>query len=176
MTSGTIIPGLVINPDYINIHEELQLMHLINAQPWENHFSRRVQHYGWKYHYDRRAISQDDYIGPLPDWLLNVAHNMSENYEFYPDQAIINEYKPGQKISAHIDHKYNFGPVVASLSLLATTSMKFSGQYESEWIELPRRSLLLLQDDARYLYTHELPEQSETRVSITFRTVNHPLP
>ena len=37
-----------------------------------------------------------------------------------PEQCIVNEYRPGQAIGMHADHR-DFGPVVASLSLVGST-------------------------------------------------------
>jgi alkylated DNA repair dioxygenase AlkB len=42
------------------------------------------------------------------------------------DQAIINEYQPGQGISPHVDCVPCFGPVVAAISLGSDCVMDFT--------------------------------------------------
>ena len=68
-----------------------------------------------------------------------------------PVQCIVNEYRPGQGIGMHADHR-DFGPVVASLSLGEDWPMRFRprrGRYVrdglpgDEIVTLPRRSVLV---------------------------------
>jgi hypothetical protein len=63
------ISGLSCLPDFIDSAEEKRLLNIINGLPWLDDLRRRVQHYGYKYDYKARAVSQDLYLGPLPDWL-----------------------------------------------------------------------------------------------------------
>ena len=32
-----------------------------------------MQHYGWRYDYSARTVERDMRIGPLPQWLLDIA-------------------------------------------------------------------------------------------------------
>ena len=101
-----------------------------------------------------------------------------------PDQLIVNEYEPGQGITAHVDCVPCFGPVVCSLTLGSQCVMELSaikgGGTESLLLE--RGSLLVLAGESRYHWRHAIPGrksdqigeqviQRSRRVSLTFRTV-----
>jgi alkylated DNA repair dioxygenase AlkB len=183
MTSN--ISGLVITPEFITPNEEKELIAKIDAQPWNKELSRQTQHYGFRYVYSTRQLSP---ASPIPEWLndLNtrICNHLNLTKPF--NQVIINEYYPGQGISAHTDHSILFGPVVVSVSLQSGTVMEFIDKTKTELYILPR-TLLAMTGDARYKYRHAIPSritdtvnnqviQRERRVSITFRTTNNGLP
>jgi len=174
------IEGLGYIPDFISHEEEKTLITQIDEQLWLNDLKRRVQHYGYKYDYKARTVTNDAYLGALPEWLLPITQKLL----FKPDQAIVNEYEPGQGISAHIDCVPCFDGTIASLSLGAPAMMVFThpktGQKEE--IYLQPRSLLLLSGSARYEWQHAIPSRKSDmvngfrverarRVSVTFRNV-----
>lgn len=172
------IPGLAYIPDFITQNEESALIAAIDAQSWLKDLKRRVQHYGYKYDYKARAVTADSYLGPLPDWLMPVIQKLS----FKPDQAIVNEYEPGQGISAHVDCVPCFDDVIASLSLGSGATMQFTKGNEKQEIYLEPRSLIILSGPARYEWQHAIPARKSDmvsgfkiergrRVSLTFRTV-----
>jgi len=180
------IPGLRYLPDFIDAETEAALLATIDQQPWLHDLKRRVQHYGWRYDYKARGITQDLRIGPIPDWLAGLCEPLSAEGIFprAPDQVIINEYQPGQGISAHVDCVPCFGDIIASLSLSSACVMNFThattGEKQSHLLE--PRSLLILSGDARYHWQHAIPArktdkwQGKTisrarRISLTFRTV-----
>ncbi len=86
------ISGLQYLADFITAAEEQILVEIIDQQPWLHDLKRRVQHYGYKYDYKVRAVTDDAYLGALPDWLMPITQKLP----FKPDQAIVNEYLPGQ--------------------------------------------------------------------------------
>lgn len=172
------IAGLSYLPDFISAEEERALIEAIDHQPWLSDLKRRVQHYGYKYDYKARAVTNDAYLGPLPDWLMPVIQKLS----FKPDQAIVNEYEPGQGISAHVDCVPCFDEMIASLSLGSGATMQFRKENEKQEIYLEPRSLTILSGPARYEWTHAIPARKsdmvsgfkierERRISLTFRTV-----
>lgn len=174
------IDGLSYIPDFISHDEEQALIKIIDAQPWLTDFKRRVQHYGYKYDYKARAVTNNAYLGSLPDWIEPVAQKLP----FKPDQAIVNEYESGQGISAHIDCVPCFGDVVASLTLGSGATMQFKQPKTNrkEELYLQKRSLIVLSSSARYEWTHAIPSRKsdmvdgfkvlrERRVSCTFRKV-----
>lgn len=109
--------------------------------------------------------------------------------EWSPDQLTINEYRPGQGIPHHIDTHSAFEEMIVSVSIMGDTVMEFchpDGKIGRKKIYLPRRSLLALTGDARYLWTHGItprttddvhgkPRHRSTRISLTFRTIQ-PVP
>lgn len=178
------IPGLTYIPDFITRDEENALTAAIDAQPWLNDLKRRVQHYGYKYDYKARSVTKESRLGPLPDWIQPLAQKLQTGHLFRnaPDQAIVNEYLPGQGISAHIDCVPCFDDVIASLSLGSPAVMQFSKGNEKQEIYLEPRSLIVLTGPARYEWQHAIPARKTDivngfkiergrRLSLTFRTV-----
>ncbi|MCB9994860.1 MAG: alpha-ketoglutarate-dependent dioxygenase AlkB [Rhodospirillales bacterium] len=172
------IPGLQYLPDFITEDEEKALVEDIDQRPWLNDLKRRVQHYGYKYDYKARTVTDDSYLGPLPGWLMPITQKLS----FKPDQTIVNEYFPGQGISAHVDCVPCFGDTIASLSLGSGAVMQFTNGQEKHDLYLEPRSLIILSGPARYEWTHAIPTRKSDvvdglkiergrRISLTFRTV-----
>ncbi len=172
------IPGLTYIPDFVTQDEEIALITEIDMQPWLTDLKRRVQHYGYKYDYKARAVTNNAYLGPLPDWIKPIVQKLP----FMPDQAIVNEYHPGQGISAHVDCVPCFDDMIASLSLGAGAIMQFAKGDKKQEFYLKPRSLILLSGEARYKWTHAIPARKsdvinglkmerDRRISLTFRTI-----
>lgn len=91
------IAGLCYMPGFLSDDEQERAVRAIDAAPWRNGLKRRVQHYGWKYDYQSRTVSQDMRIGELPEWLKILGARLLDEGPFdrLPDQAIVNEYEPG---------------------------------------------------------------------------------
>lgn len=180
------VVGLRLLDEYIDFNSELALIDQIDLSGWSNELKRRVQHYGYKYDYKLRGLTKDSYLGPLPGWLQLLAQKLCKDglIGFEPDQAIINEYEPGQGIAPHIDCQPCFADTIVSMSLGSPCCMVFTKQgSNSEKIELllKRRSILVMQSEARYTWLHSIPARKvdqwpepverKRRVSITFRKV-----
>lgn len=180
------IEGLSYIPNFINNDEERALITAIDDQTWLTDLKRRVQHYGYKYDYKARAVSNEAYLGPLPAWIQPITNKLNDQdiFESVLDQAIVNEYQPGQGISAHIDCVPCFGGTIASLTLGSGATMQFTnlrtGQREE--VYLKERSLIVLSGAARYEWQHAIPARKSDivsgfklprrrRISITFRTM-----
>ncbi|KZV81795.1 hypothetical protein EXIGLDRAFT_730585 [Exidia glandulosa HHB12029] len=104
-------------------------------------------------------------------------------------QAIVNRYAPGEGIVSHVDLLGRYGDGIAGVSLGAGCTMSFApveeGDGEPCGMWLPPRSVIALEGDARYKWTHGIAARSYdivegengsseriergTRVSITFR-------
>ena len=178
-------PGLTYNEAYISEPEADAIVRYIDAAPWRHDLKRRVQHYGYRYDYKARRSRREDALGPLPEPLRSLATRLAQDGHFPapPDQAIVNEYLPGQGISAHIDCRPCFGDTIASLSLLSPCVMRFASRAAPPHdIYLQPRSLLTLRAEARHIWTHAIPaRKTDTvegqkhprtrRLSITFRTM-----
>lgn len=180
------ISGLIYIPDFISVQEQDFLLSQIDQQTWLTDLKRRVQHYGYKYDYKARTVGNDAYLGPLPDWLLSFSKKLHDNRIFpsVSDQVIVNEYLPGQGISAHIDCIPCFADTIASLSLGSPCVMEFANPKTSEKksILLEDRSLIVLSGPARYEWLHAIPARKSDiingikterarRVSLTFRNI-----
>lgn len=178
------IPGLLCVPNFISETEHDLLMSTVDTMPWSTELKRRIQHYGYRYDYKMRSVDSSMYLGELPYWVSSLAQRLWGGgwFEAIPDQAIVNEYWPGQGITRHIDCIPCFGPTVAIVSMGSACVMEFSQGREKRPIKLEPCSLLLLQDEARYKWQHCIPARKKDRyddttikrnrrVSITFRTI-----
>jgi len=181
-----MIDGLKYLPDFLNAECEQQLLTEIDGRSWLGDLKRRVQHYGYKYDYRARIIDTSMFLGPLPGWAQSLASDLQKQKVFpnIPDQLIVNEYRPGQGISAHVDCEPCFGDVIASITLGSGCTMDFTRVYGHEKFSqhLEPRSLVVMTGEARYAWKHAIPPRKTDlldgrriargrRVSLTFRTV-----
>ena len=182
------VPGLHYFPGFLDQDAEARACMRIDSAPWRDDLMRRVQHYGWRYDYKARTITQDMRIGPLPEWLHDIACQLMERtglFDSVPSQAIVNEYLPGQGIAMHVDREC-FGPAVATVSLLDDWTMDLrplDGAADGKKsILLERRSALVMTGEARQHWLHGIAKRKgdrvaggwrerRRRVSLTFRTV-----
>ena len=183
--------GLTYLENYILEDEVDRLVQEIDTAPWRTDLKRRVQHYGYRYDYKARQARREDYLGPLPELFQQMAEQLTSegHFQAVPDQVIVNEYQPGQGISAHIDCQPCFGETIASVSLLSACVMRFASQTSSQQMELHLQpaSLLVLKDEARHMWTHAIPSRKtdifdgqryirSRRISLTFRTMKFEIP
>lgn len=186
MEPNTLSPisGLNYVADYLSLTQHDSLLSAIDQAPWLNDLKRRVQHYGFKYDYKFRRIDLSMKIGELPAWALEIAKDLQEKQFFLelPDQLIVNEYLPGQGIAPHIDCEPCFEGTIASISLGSTCVMDFTHAIRKEKIPvlLEPCSLVVLQGDSRYFWTHGIAGRKadvfagkaflrQRRVSLTLR-------
>ncbi len=186
------IKGLKIINDFIDREEEMYLLKNIYNNLWDESIKRRVQHYGIKFEYKYRKIDDKNSIEKLPGWLNQVVNKLKQINElkkFNPDQCTINEYLPGLGIAPHIDTHSCFTDTIVSLSLENLTTMYFKNKFDVNIQEkigtiLHPRSLLILQKESRYCYSHGIPfRKTDTisnniikrkkRVSVTFRQISN---
>ena len=184
-----VVPGLLFLDDFLSPEEQIDCIRRVDAavDEWRNDLSRRVQHYGWRYDYKARAITPDMHIGALPDWLASLAQRLYTETGLFnrvPEQAIVNEYLPGQGIAMHIDNP-GFGHTVCMVSLLDDWEMDFAENWkDKEPALLKRGSSVLLTGPARKEWQHGIaPRKSDgfsrdrrprqRRISLTFRTVEN---
>ena len=191
--TATAPTGLEYHPDFLDASQEYELLARIDDAEWLTDLSRRVMHFGYKYDYTSRRLDETARIGPLPEWLAQLSNRVhtaaSEEAKqlLNPDQpfeqAIINEYLPGQGIAPHIDRDC-FGPLVATVSLGSAVNMDFcrDSTGDEHVQSLEPRSLVLLHGDARSKWRHGIAKRHsdawnglrtkrQRRVSITFRTI-----
>jgi alkylated DNA repair dioxygenase AlkB len=178
------ITGLLYIPHYISAPHHEFLIQTIDAQEWRSDLARRTQHYGYVYDYRTKRVDSSSRLGDLPPWLHRIALQLAGDgiISQPPDQAIINEYAPGQGIANHIDCVPCFDDVVISLSLAAPVVMDLKRNDKHVPILLDARSLLVLRGEARYHWTHGIAKRQhdtvdwqviprERRLSVTFRNV-----
>lgn len=172
--------GLLYLPNFITDKQQEYIVNDLDHHEWSNELKRRVQHYGYKYDYTQKTIKESMKVEGLLDWMLVYGKKFRDSGYFhkFPDQAIVNEYMPGQGIYKHIDCEPCFGEAIASLSLLSPCIMEFSRVGRKFDLLLEPKSLLILRGEARNLWYHGIPARltdgetvRERRISVTFRTV-----
>ena len=170
---------------------------------WIENFSRRVKHYGYEFNYDTLSIDFDKKLSNIPKLFIdtlphkhwdnddeNKSNNLNDEILKYCseiDQCTINEYEGGQGIRPHIEATECFDNYVISLSLLSPIIMDFrhSKNDKKKSILLKPRSLLIIGNESRYLWSHGISHRKydiingrlterQRRVSLTFRKVKRP--
>lgn len=188
--SSPAISGQVVVHDFVSKSEEEELLRHVNSNQWRDDLKRRVQHYGWVYDYKARSVNPENYLGPLPSWLTPLLQRMHSVGLVPPevvfDQVIVNEYRPGQGISAHVDQPVLFGPYIVTVSLGSSAIMDFTRKdMSTQHLLLRRRSVARLGGEARYQWKHSIPARLSdshpdlhggrqargTRISLTFRSM-----
>ena len=190
MLFGPSVPaGFLYRPDFISHEGESELAAVIEQLEFSKVemrgvvARRRTVHYGWNYGYYTRRTEPGT---PLPDFLLPLRARAAA-WATIPEaefvEALITEYPAGATIGWHRDAPM-FGDVIAGVSLLAASRMKFR-QYVSPGdvqpgapprkttheIELAPRSAYLITGSARRDFEHSIPAVASLRYSITFRTL-----
>lgn len=181
------VQGLEYKENFINEVEHNEIWDAVCSSPWLGDLKRRVQHYGYKYDYRKRAIDHSMFVGEIPDWSVKYAQRLVDlgYIDIIPDQIIVNEYTPGQGIADHIDCEPCFADTVISLSLGSDIVMqlKEKGNRPNQVdILLESKSLIILKGDSRYKWTHGIPSRKrdtfngerfnrDRRISLTFRKV-----
>ncbi|GAM84036.1 hypothetical protein ANO11243_020270 [Dothideomycetidae sp. 11243] len=200
--------GLSIIHGFVSEDEELAILSFLEEQAWRTDLSRRSLHFGGTYCVmpprdsspgTRRRIEQTIITAPsMPAELEFVLQRMVDR-GLYVDSArpaycIVNEYRPGQGISAHVEN-FRFGEPVCALTLAGCDTMRFhqlqkphdgsvrSGKAASaprsgkrQDVDMARRSLLIMRGEARHSWQHEIVRgrtrsrpPAWKRVSLTFR-------
>lgn len=176
------IQGMTYVQDFLSRDEQESVLQEIDRQPWRNDLKRRVQHYGYVYDYKARRVDSSMFLGSLPTFVMPVAQRLVERSLFarLPDQLIVNEYHPGQGITAHVDCEPCFAGAIAMVSLGWAYEMDFihAQTRDTKSILLDTGSVLVIEGDARYNWLHQIkPRRSDRgiprrrRVSLTFRNV-----
>ena len=178
------VPGFKLYRNFISEALEEELMEEIDSMPWVVDYDRRLQYYGY-----RNELEKPYDLVKFPVSIPPKIYRLSEELvdqkilDAQPDQVIINEYDPGQGIRPHKDRNY-FDNQICGINLGSGCVMKFirikGGDVVD--IEVPRRSIYVMQDEARYKWNHAIPprkkdliggnrQHRERRLSITYRKV-----
>jgi alkylated DNA repair protein alkB family protein 8 len=188
-----IIPdGLKLIQNFVNEVEEKELIDYVvksESGDWEILNRRKVKHWGYKFDYKTKLISSDS-VPPVPEFFQPIINKIvSEKIlDFTPDQITVNIYEPGDGIPGHIETHSVFEDGIVALSLESQIVLEMRHPDNTiANILLTPRSLLVLQGESRYLWTHGISCRKTDlvngvllerghRVSITFRKVRIGVP
>ena len=178
----TSLPGLILHPDFISKSMEDELVNEIDGQKWVVDYDRRLQYYGYRNELEK-PYDLIEFPVSMPPLIKQLSEEIVEQKILTtpPDQVIINEYLPGQGIRPHKDRNY-FENQICGINLGSGCIMRFIKGADVVDIEVPRRSLYVMQDEVRYKWKHAIPprkkdiidgtvQHRERRWSITYRKV-----
>ncbi|MDB5527427.1 MAG: alkylated repair protein [Devosia sp.] len=171
--------GFVYAAEVLSAGEEGWLLAELETLPFQEFDfhgflgKRRVVSFGWKYDFAAATLRQADAI---PDFLLPIRDRataaIGRNAEGFK-QVLVTEYGPGAGIGWHKD-KAVFGEVIG-VSLAATCTLRLRRRDGEKWqrvsTELAPRSVYLFSGSVRSEWEHSIPPVSETRYSLTFRSL-----
>jgi alkylated DNA repair dioxygenase AlkB len=171
--------GLHYQPDFISEDEERALLANIAALPFENfqfgiyEGKRRVVYFGARYDFTHHRLEP---AANLPGWITPLVERTEVFAELPPGSirhALFTEYDVGAGIGWHRDKK-EFGAVFG-ISLASPCKFRFRRRSGNKWerftLDCAQRSLYVMRGEARSAWEHSIPEVSEKRYSITFRTM-----
>ena len=174
------LPGLRYQDDFLSAPEERRLIEKIDEenlapfrfQGWTG--KRLTVTYGWRYDFDSGAFGRAD---PVPDYLVPI-RKRAEEFAGLPEgaleQVLLIRYDVGAGIGWHRDRPV-FEDVIG-ISLGAPAPMRFRQRLDKGFarVKLPLspRSIYLLSGEARHVWEHSIDALTETRWSITFRSLS----
>ncbi|KAI8052527.1 hypothetical protein BDF22DRAFT_688905 [Syncephalis plumigaleata] len=206
-TTSTInieeVPGLTLVTEYITRDEELMLLNEfapnneIATNDWTQVQERYVQHYGHLFDYDTNRVRNTQ--KNIPECIEQLLDRLPDVWP-RPNQLTVSYYPTGSGIPPHVDSHQAFGDTVYSFSLgnpimmeLRPTTAAIKSNLASSStsssrttliIDLPPRSVLVMREDARYLWEHSIRARHSdvlpngqlrprrVRVSFTMRPIN----
>jgi len=171
--------GFRYKPELIDTsleHELIKRMRELHFEPFQFHGfegKRRVVSFGWRYDFNGGGLKEAE---DLPAFLLPIREAAAASFGIEAaslEQALLLEYPPGSTIGWHRDRPV-FGDVVG-ISLLSRCTFRFRRKAGVKWerrsLTAEPRSAYILQGASRSEWEHSIPEVSELRYSITFRSL-----
>lgn len=174
--------GFHYSPDFLTEREEQQL--IIDIGSLELHplifrgfeAKRKVNSYGYDYQFDTRTISIGENIPLAFNFLLEkISTWLSIPLEDLAE-VLVTEYPPGSVINWHRD-----APpfdIIVGVSLMSDCRFKLrpydktkQGRKSIVTIPVRRRSVYIIRDEARTDWEHCIAPVTETRYSVTVRTL-----
>ena len=202
------IPGLRVILDAVSVAEERAALAEIardRGVPASN--IHRATQWGWRFSTWGRVppMSLADRLAPVPRWLRAVGAALeaadaprallppTDQWGAGVAHALLNEYEPGDGVTAHTDDVAFWTSWVLGLSLGADVTMRFhppppedddappAGPID---VRLPARSVYVLTGDARWRWSHEIERATHDevdgvlvprgrRTSVTLRGISH---
>jgi alkylated DNA repair dioxygenase AlkB len=175
-------PGFKYLPNFLTVEQETDLLEIISHLQLHTFIfqgfeaRRKVASFGYDYHFQNRELKKGE---PIPSAFKPLISKVSALIKKEPaeiDELLVTEYPPGAVINWHRDAP-PFG-LIAGISLLTDCIFKLkphekSRQKKGTTISLPvqRRSLYVMEGEAREEWQHSIAPVRSTRYSITLRTL-----
>lgn len=175
-------PGFSYTPDFIDTDEEDRLLkeiqkielHTFLFQGFEA--KRRVASFGYDYSFEKRTLSQGQKIPSTFHWLINKVANHAGIIPNAVAELLVTEYPVGSVINWHRD-----APpfdLIAGISLASDCTFRLRPHDKAKQtrgavlsLQVRRRSLYVMRDEARTAWQHSTSPVKTVRYSITMRTL-----
>lgn len=173
--------GFTYVPDFITAKEETALVDLIPNIPLHTFIfqgyeaKRKVASFGYDYSFEKRDLTKGQEVPEEFRWLIDkVNAKLSATHDFA--ELLLTEYPTGSVINWHRD-----APpfdIIVGISLLTDCTFRLRPhekikQTRKSLISIPlqRRSLYVIQAEARSNWQHSILPVTSLRYSITLRTL-----
>ena len=179
---NTYPPGFRYEPNFLSVNEESKLMEAVNSihlhpmqfQGYEA--KRKVASFGYDWSFEKRTLSKGKEIPPVFDGLIaKVATTLGLDKTSIAE-LLVTEYPPGAVINWHRDAP-PFDQVIG-ISLLSDCTFKLRPHEKEKQtrkatisLTVERRSLYVIDGEARTDWQHSTAPVTSTRYSITLRTL-----
>ena len=173
-------PGFRYKKSLITPDEEAELVAHIEQLPLKEFefqgylAKRRTISFGWHYKFGEESLVR---ANPIPDFLQEVRLRAAAFADLKIDDLphiLVTEYSPGTPIGWHRD-KAVFKEVIG-ISLLSRCLFRLRRRTPTGWERythiLDPRSAYLLRGGVREEWEHSIPEVTDLRYSITFRSLH----
>lgn len=182
--------GITVIRNFITLSEESSIVKEIDESSWKpSQSGRRKQDFGPKVNFKKQKLKVGTFTG-LPSFSERVVARMArldclKNFE--PVEQCHLEYEPtrGSAIDAHFDDWWLWGEHLVTLNLLSDSFIVFHHHRHAQEMEdnsrlprvrvlMPRRSLLVVEGDARFKWKHSIPRDAITsrRIAVTYRELS----
>jgi alkylated DNA repair dioxygenase AlkB len=168
--------------DFITAEEERGLLRALEDIPLHTFVfqgfeaKRKVESFGYDYSFDNRQLSKGKEIPDSFRWLISRVADFVKVEPGRIQELLLTEYPIGAVINWHRD-AFPF-ELIAGISLAADCLFKLrphekEKQNRKSVISIPvrRRSLYVIQGEARLQWQHSIAPVKAVRYSITFRTL-----
>jgi alkylated DNA repair dioxygenase AlkB len=170
--------GLSYSENFLTCEEEVTLLAQLTEVPvspfrfqgWLG--KRQTASFGWHYDFDKASFGVAD---PIPAFLRPFRERAALFANLNPSdlvQALVIRYDPGAGIGWHRDRPIFEHVIGISLEAPATLRLRrrLTKGFERASIDLARRSIYHLSDEARHDWEHSIADMTVRRWSITFRS------
>ena len=165
------IPGLEYYPDFLSAADQLELLRIIDSNPWKSFIAKRQQFYGDIYFHTsfkhKEAQPEGDDLVGLDMQFMTTLKEKCENFfgsDGWPSQVLVNEYRNNMGIASHFEDFDAFGDIILTISLNNPLYMTLKKPVErtnecSDYLDVQKvllepGSLLVMKDVARNEYRH----------------------
>ena len=187
------LDGIKVYQEFISTDEEKYLINELDKCNWKmSQSGRRKQDFGPQVNFKRKKVKVGSFSG-FPSYckfLLDRMKKLDSLLQFHAVELCNLEYmaERGSSIDPHIDDTWLWGEQLITINLLSNTILTLNSpkgksndgitnksSCSEVQILMPARSLVIIEDDARYLWMHGIKREhvGEKRIAMTFRNLSN---